>query len=95
MAKVQKLGFDQKGVVEYETLVHSTFFLGLIMSTMSSLIAYARTVDDIESDFFGTYVFSDSWSIGINRNYPAIAMKGNRNTKLMVVSGVDVMNSFP
>jgi len=62
---------------------------------MSSLIAYARTVDDGEEDFFETYVFTDSWNIGINRNYPAISMKGNSATKLMVVSGVDVMNSFP
>ncbi|KAE9366216.1 hypothetical protein N431DRAFT_495958 [Stipitochalara longipes BDJ] len=94
LAAVEELDFDQKGVVEYETLVRSTFFLGIVMSTMSCLIAYARTVDD-EKDFFETYVFPGSWNIGIHREYPAISMKGNRVTKLMVVSGVDVMNLFP
>lgn len=91
---VEELGFDQKGIVEYETLVRSTFFLGVVMSTMSSLIAYERTLDDGE-DFFETHVFSGSWNIGIHREYPAIAMKGDRTMKLMVVNGVDVMKSFP
>jgi hypothetical protein len=94
LAAVEGLGFDQKGIVEYETLVHSTFFLGIVMSTMSSLIAYERTIDDT-SDFFETYIFPGSWNIGIHREYPAIAMKGDKATKLMVVSGVDVMKSFP
>lgn len=94
LAKVDKLGFDQKAIVEYEILVRSAFFLGPVMSTMSSLIAYARTLDEKE-DFFEKYVFPGSWSIGMHREYPAIEMKGNKITKLMVVSGVDVMNYFP
>jgi hypothetical protein len=94
LAAVEALDFDQKGVVEYETLVRSTFFLGIVMSTMSSLIAYARTAHE-EKDFFETYVFPGSWNIGIHREYPAMSMKGNNATKLMVVSGVDVMNFFP
>src|ERR1700753_1170659 len=95
LAAVEKLGFDQKGIVEYETLVRSKFFLGVAMSTMSSLIAYERTINDGDKDFFETYVFPGSWNIGIHREYPAIAMKGNRDTRVMVVSGVDVMKSFP
>lgn len=89
------MDFDQRGIVEYETLVRSKFFLGIAMSTMSSLIAYARTVDDEEKDFFETYIFPDSWKIGINRNYEGVGMRGNNDTRLMVVSGADVMDSFP
>ena len=67
------------------------------MSTMSSLIAYARTVDDPKSqeDFFEKYIFPGSWNSGIYREYPGLGMMGNRKTQLMVVSGVDVMSSFP
>jgi hypothetical protein len=95
LAAIESMDFDQRGIVEYETLVRSTFFLGIVMSTMSSLIAYERTVDSEKEDFFETHIFNDSWKIGINRNYPAMAMKGNRHTRLMVVSGADVMDSFP
>jgi hypothetical protein len=95
LAAISKLGFDQKGIVEYETLVRSKFFIGIVMSTMSSLIAYARNVDDEGKDFFEDHIFPGSWNIGIHREYPALAMKGNIATKLMVVSGVDVMKSFP
>ena len=94
LSAVEDLDFDQKGVIEYETLVRSTFFLGIAMSTMSSLVAYARTVQD-ERDFFENYVFPGSWNIGIHREYPARSMKGNMDTRLLVVSGVDAMNFFP
>jgi hypothetical protein len=62
---------------------------------MSSLIAYARSVDD-EGDFFETYVFPGSGRDGFNRGYPdSPAIKGNDFTKLMVLSGPDIMESFP
>jgi hypothetical protein len=68
--------------------------MGVIMSSMSSLIAYARHVDDDE-DVFESYVFTGSVKLGLERQYKECEMKGNRRTKLMVVNGVDVMDSFP
>lgn len=65
------------------------------MSSMSSLIAYARSIDN-EEDFFSAYIFPGSTRNGAERAYPTVPdMKGNRVTKLMVVNGVDIMDSFP
>ena len=95
LAKVEGLGFDEKAIVEYQTLVQAKFWMGIITSSMSSLIAYARSVDD-KQDFFDTYVFPGSDRAGFNRGYPdSPAMRGNNVTKLMVVSGADIMDSFP
>ncbi|PVH84718.1 hypothetical protein DL98DRAFT_410428 [Cadophora sp. DSE1049] len=95
LAQVESLAFDQKAIVEYQTLVDARFWMGLVMSSMSSLIAYARSIDN-EEDFFSQYIFPGSTRNGAERAYPAVPdMKGNRNTKLMVVNGVDIMDSFP
>ncbi|KAK0101368.1 hypothetical protein ONS95_006543 [Cadophora gregata] len=95
LAQVESLPFDQKAIVEYQTLVDARFWMGLIMSSMSSLIAYARSIDN-EEDFFSAYVFPGSTRNGAERAYPAVPdMRGNGNTKLMVVNGVDIMDSFP
>jgi hypothetical protein len=93
--KVESLSFDQKGIVEYQVLVEARFFLGVIMSSMSSLIAFARTVDEPE-DLFETYIFPNSSKSGLNRGYEQpLTLKGSWNTKLMVVNGVDIMEAFP
>jgi hypothetical protein len=94
LATVEALDLDQKGMIEYDILVRSTIFLGIVMSTMSSPIAYARTMDD-EKDFFESYIFGDSWKIGLDRHHDEVEMKSNKETRLMVVSGADVMDSFP
>ncbi|KAL2074247.1 hypothetical protein VTL71DRAFT_8025 [Oculimacula yallundae] len=95
LAEVEALAFDQKAIVEYQTLVDARFWMGVVMSSMSSLIAYARSIDN-EGDFFSEYIFPGSVRNGAHRNYPVVPdMKGNRNTKLMVVNGVDIMDSFP
>lgn len=94
---VDNLPFDEKAIVEYETLVHSKYFLGPAMSSMSSLIAYERTLDE-EKDIFTTHIFPGSvrdeetrW-----RTYPnAPAMMGDETTKLMVVNQFDIMDNFP
>jgi hypothetical protein len=94
-AKLEGLAFDQKAIVEYQTLVAARFQLGIITSSMSTLIAYARTVDNDE-DYFETYVFPGSSKSGLNRAYPASpSMMGNAETKLMVVNGVDILDAFP
>ncbi|KAI1875127.1 uncharacterized protein JN550_002556 [Neoarthrinium moseri] len=95
LATVESLGFDQKGIVEYEVLVNAKFWMGISMSSMSSLIAYARTADAKE-DFFEKYIFPGSTLNGINRVYEDnMVIKGDEYTKLLVVSGVDIMGSFP
>ncbi|KAG0651274.1 hypothetical protein D0Z07_1860 [Hyphodiscus hymeniophilus] len=95
LAQVEGLTFDEKAIVEYQTLVQAKFWMGIITSSMSSLIAYARSVNDKE-DFFDTYVFPGSERSGFNRAYPeSPSMKGNNVTKLMVLSGPDIMESFP
>jgi hypothetical protein len=95
LAQVNALAFDEKAIVEYQTLVDARFFLGILTSSMSSLIAYARSVDDMD-DYFETYVFPGSSKVGLNRGYPeSPTMKGNGETKLIAVSGVDLMDAFP
>jgi hypothetical protein len=69
LSQVEELALDQKAIVEYQTLVEARFWMGIITSSMSSLIAYARTVDE-EEDYFETYVFSGSSRSGFNRGYP-------------------------
>jgi len=66
------------------------------MSSMSSLIAYARHVND-DVDIFEKYVFPGSEKGGLERHYKEYEyeMRGDRRTKLMVVNGVDIMDSFP
>ncbi|KAL3423533.1 hypothetical protein PVAG01_05280 [Phlyctema vagabunda] len=96
LAKIEGLMFDEKAILEYEMLVNADFFLGVVMSSMSSLIAYARSLDDPEL-FFPTYVFPGSIQDGGVREYPdAPAMHGNDKSKLMVVArGKDIMAYFP
>lgn len=95
LEKLGSIGFDQKAIVEYQTLVAAKFQMGIITSSMSTLIAYARTVDD-EDDFFETYIFPGSARSELDREYPVSpAMMGNAETKLMVVSGTDILDAFP
>ncbi|TVY82666.1 hypothetical protein LSUE1_G002011 [Lachnellula suecica] len=95
LRKVESLMFDEKGIVEYQVMMEARFWMGVITSSFSSLIAYARTVDDPD-DFFETYIFPNSSKSGLNRNYPEpMTVKGNSYTKLMVVNGVDIMEAFP
>ena len=94
---IDGLFFDQKGILEYEVMVNAKFWLGIITSTLSSLVAYARSVED-EDDFFETYIFPGSVRTEkpLERWYPdSPSMKGNNFTKLMVLTGPDVMASFP
>ncbi|TVY26153.1 hypothetical protein LHYA1_G005379 [Lachnellula hyalina] len=95
LARVEALGFDQKGIVEYQVLVGAQFWIGIITSSFSSLIAYARTVDDTD-DFFETSIFPGSSKSGLDRGYSEPnTVKGSLNTKLMVVDGTDIMEAFP
>lgn len=95
LERVSSLTFDEKGIVEYAVLVRARFWQGLLISTMSSVIAYARTMDEPE-DFFHTYIYPRSARWGIDRNYADnLSIKGNEDTKLYVVDGQDNMDAFP
>ncbi|RDW63529.1 hypothetical protein BP6252_11074 [Coleophoma cylindrospora] len=93
---VEALNFDSRAIVEYAVLVKADYFLGLIMSTFSSVIAFARTLS-MEEDFFEDYVFPGSvrQPNSIQRHYTVSEMKGDNKTMLLVVNGDDVMDSFP
>lgn len=95
--QVNNLPFDHKAIVEYETLVHSKYLLGPAMSSMSSLVAYERTIDGKE-DIFTTHIFPGSVRDEKTRwrtysNTPA--MMGDKTTKSMVVNHFDIMDNFP
>ncbi|TVY87983.1 hypothetical protein LAWI1_G007859 [Lachnellula willkommii] len=95
LARLEALGFDQKGIVEYQVLVEARFWIGVITSSFSSLIAYARTVNDSD-DFFESSIFPGSSKSGLDRGYTEPnTVKGSFNTKLMVINGPDIMEAFP
>jgi hypothetical protein len=62
LAQVEALSFEEKAIVEYHTLVGAEIWMGLIISSMSSLIAYARSVDDKE-DFWISLKLTFSWGV--------------------------------
>jgi hypothetical protein len=99
LAQVEKLGFDQKAIVEYKTLVEARYFLGIVTSTMSCLIAYARTTEEFSStprDFFEDVVFRGSKRrSGGMRMWNSPQMKGVSSTKVLVLNARDVMTMFP
>ncbi|KAK2040426.1 hypothetical protein LZ31DRAFT_598073 [Colletotrichum somersetense] len=91
---VNGLTFDQKAVVEYSVLVRGQYFQGNLISTMSSVIVYARTMD--QPDFFGTYIYPNTQRWGIDRWYSEpLVMKGDEFTKEFVIDGQDIMDAFP
>ena len=96
LVKIESLRFDEKAILEYDVLLNADFFLGVLMSSMSSLIAFARALNDSEV-FFPTYVYPGSTEEAGVRFYPdAPAMKGNSKSKLMVPArGKDIMPYFP
>jgi hypothetical protein len=99
MARLDALSFDQKAIVEYQVLVGADYWYGVLLSTMSALVAYARTVDYPE-DFFSRYVQPGSVRTGQSRTWDTVpALKGNNFTKLLVVNagprGLDIMDTFP
>ena len=101
LARVEALLFDEKAVVEYQMLRNANFFVGPVMSSMSSLIAYARALDETAT-FFPTYIFPGSerdWGedgLGLRRTYPKVpVMRGDSKSKLMLVNGDDIMSFFP
>jgi hypothetical protein len=93
--KLKDMEFDRAAIVEYQVLVEAKMFLGVWMSTLSLLIAFARSAND-EEDFYSTHIIPGSRRNGPKRQWDdAPAMKGDKTTKLLVVNEFDVMDSFP
>jgi hypothetical protein len=95
-AKMENLTFDQKGIAEYTTLTSADYFFGVGQSSMSLLIAFARTIDE-ESEYFTKYIYPNSMRRPpYYRDYTGSpAMKGNEKTRLLMVSGPDIMDRYP
>lgn len=92
---VDQLTFDQKGAVEYNVLVGGRYFQGNLASTLSTLVVYARTMDQ-PADFFETWIYPNTERVGMDRVFAeALVMKGDASTKLFVVNGMDIMDNFP
>ncbi|KAF6817052.1 hypothetical protein CPLU01_13688 [Colletotrichum plurivorum] len=92
---IEHLPFDQKAIVEYPVLVKGRYFQGNLISTMSSVVVYARTMDQPE-EFFDTYIYPDTIRWGLDRFYnEPLVIKGDKHTKEFVMNGQDIMDSFP
>ncbi|KAH8647547.1 hypothetical protein BGZ60DRAFT_345394, partial [Tricladium varicosporioides] len=89
LEEVNAMDFDRQAVVEYPVLLSADYFEGLMMSTMSLLVAYARTMDE-EKDFFSTYILTGSRPIPNRERLWDVnkvpAMKGHNSTKLFVLN---------
>lgn len=97
LKKVEDLRFDARAITEYESLVSADYFLGILSSSLSDMVAYARTVDE-EGDYFDEYIRPNTTrGTFVDRVFPGSPdVRGNENTKLMVVSGgPDIMDCFP
>lgn len=86
VARVNALGFDAKAVVEFVPLTKAKYFLGLRLSSMSVVIAWTRTLDE-EGEFFKNYV--DSFEAETKNKGRILEMRGNNNTRLLAISGID------
>ncbi|EQB58368.1 hypothetical protein CGLO_01397 [Colletotrichum gloeosporioides Cg-14] len=95
LALVESLPFDEKAIVDHAVLIKGRYFQGNLVSTMSSLVAYARTRDQPE-EYFSTYIYANTMKWGINRYYnEPFTMRGDKHTKEFVISGQDIMDAFP
>ncbi|PQE05036.1 AlteRNAtive oxidase protein [Rutstroemia sp. NJR-2017a BBW] len=93
--KLKDMEFDLAAIVEYQVLIEANLFLGVWMSTLSLLIAFARSANS-EEDFYSTHIIPGSSRSGAHRQWDdAPAMKGDKTTKLLVVNEFDVMDAFP
>lgn len=81
LATIEALSFDEKAVVEYEPLVRGRYFLGISYSSMSSVVATARTLGE-PGDFFDDYITNGGGEAekGIKE------VRGNEHTGLIYVN---------
>jgi len=96
LEKIEALSFDEKAVTEYESLVAADYFMGILTSSLSAVVAYARTADD-EGDYYEKSIHPETTRTEfIGRKYPGPpSMRGNEHTKLLVLTGPDIMDCYP
>lgn len=88
---VETLSFDEKAIVEYEPLVSSRYFLGISYSSMSFVIATARTLRE-PGDFMDVWVVgaasgSGGEADGRGKEEKGInEVRGNEHTRLIYVN---------
>ena len=101
LEEVNSMNFDQQAIVEYSLMVGADYFTGNMVSTLSMVIAYARTMDE-EPEFFPSYILDGSHREPPKRRYwdVAPAMHGHNTTRLMVVNlgvgaNIDFYDTLP
>ena len=96
LEEIEALKFDGRAITEYESLVSADYFIGVLTSSLSAVVAYARTVEE-EGDYFDKYIHPGTTrGEFIERVFPdSPSVRGDERTKLMVLTGADVMDCFP
>lgn len=96
LGKIEALIFDEKAVTEYESLVAADYFMGILTSSLSAVVAYARTADE-EGDYYEEFIHPGTTRMEfIGRKYPGPpSIRGNEHTKLLVLTGPDIMDCYP
>lgn len=83
---VEALSFDEKAIVEYEPLVRGRYFLGISYSSMSFVIATARTLRE-PGDFIEVFIEGGGDGIGGKEEEKGITeVRGNEHTRLIYVN---------
>ncbi|KFY08238.1 hypothetical protein V492_06406 [Pseudogymnoascus sp. VKM F-4246] len=96
LERVEALRFDQRAVTEFESLVHADYFMGILTSSLSAKVAYARTLGG-EDDYFDIYIRPGTTrGEFVERVFPdSPSVRGDEHTKLIVLTGADLMDCFP
>lgn len=85
LATVEALSFDEKAIVEYEPLVRSRYFLGISYSSMSFVIATARTLRE-PGDFMEVFIEGGGDGLGGTEEKGITEVRGNEHTRLIYVN---------
>lgn len=85
LAIVESLPFDEKAVVEYETLVAGNYFLGISLSSMSVVVATERTLNEA-GNFVENYI--DSANQNLDNEGRRLQIRGDNHTRLLCISGI-------
>jgi hypothetical protein len=94
LAEIDSASFDERAVAEFETLKSADRFLGILSSSLSAFVSYAREGDE----FFENLVHRDSWrGVNIERHWgnETQTLRGNGRTGIIVIDGPDISDCFP
>jgi hypothetical protein len=96
LERIENLEFDQRAITEYQSLVSADYFMGILSSSLSDMVSYARTIDE-DDDYYEKYIHPGATRAGfVDRVFPdSPSVRGNNHTKLIVLTGPDIMDCFP